>query len=98
MLFRSLTKTCNTHRTDWDKRLYSTLWAYQTAHKVTTNAMPFKLVYSQEAIVPIKLELQFLRVAAQLKMLLEQSLKERMMILNEMDEIRLMAFQTREAI
>ena len=28
----------------------------------------------------------------------EQSLKERMMVLNEMDEIRLMAFQTREAI
>ena len=33
-----------------------------------------------------------------LRMPLEKSLKERMMVLNEMDEIRLLAFQTRETI
>ena len=86
------------HCTDWDKRLHFALWAYRIVHKVTTNATPFKLVYGQEAIIPIKLKLQSLTVAAQLKMPLEQSLKERMMVLNEMDEIRLLAFQTREAI
>ena len=68
------------------------------AHKVTINAMPFKLVYGQEVVIPIELELQSHRVVAQLKMPIEKTFKERMMVLNEMDEIHLVAFQTSEEI
>ena len=57
VIYNILTKTCNVHRTDWDKRLHSALWVYQTSHKVIANATPFKLVYGQEVIIPIELEL-----------------------------------------
>ena len=64
------------------------------AHKVITNASPF----SQEAVIPIELELQSLHVVAQLKRPMEQSMKDRMMTMNEMDKVCLLAFQTREAV
>ncbi|MCO5575353.1 hypothetical protein L7F22_029153 [Adiantum nelumboides] len=47
-----LTKTIEAHRTDWDLKLTSALWAYRTAYKVAINCTPFKMVYGQEAVMP----------------------------------------------
>ena len=40
-----LTKTIFGAGIDWDIELFAALWAYRIAYKVTTNAMPFQLVY-----------------------------------------------------
>jgi len=49
-----LTKIVNANQTDWDQKLFSALWAYQTAYKVTTRHTPFLLVYGTKALLPIK--------------------------------------------
>lgn len=46
---------------NWDFKLLNALWAYRTAYEVTTRLTPFQLVYGQEAILPIELELPSLR-------------------------------------
>jgi hypothetical protein len=40
---------------DRDVMLITTLWAYQTTYKVTTQYTPFELVYSAKPIMPIEL-------------------------------------------
>ena len=48
-----LTKMVNANHTDWDTKLHTALWAYQTAYKVTTKHTPFSLVFGTEALLPI---------------------------------------------
>jgi len=54
ILCKIITKTIQGSNMDWDERLLDALWAYRTAHKVTTKHTPFQLVYGQEAILPIE--------------------------------------------
>ena len=65
---------------------------------MTTRATPFQLVYGQEAILPIEVELKSLRVAAEMKMGEQASLQERLRELEKLDEARLHAFQAREVL
>ena len=58
-----LTKTIVGSLTDWDDKLWATLWAYRIAYKVTIQFTPFHLVYGQDAILPIEFEIPSLRVA-----------------------------------
>ncbi|MCO5564752.1 hypothetical protein L7F22_018420 [Adiantum nelumboides] len=64
-LISVLTKTVEAHRTDWDLKLTSVLWAYRTAYKVAINCTPFKMVYGQEAVMPWEFVILSLRVASQ---------------------------------
>jgi transposase InsO family protein len=57
LLCQILTKTISSSATNWDDKLWSALWAYCTAYKVTTQFTPFQLVYGQEAILPIEFEI-----------------------------------------
>ena len=43
----------NVNHTDWDTKLYATLWAYKSAYKVTTKHTPFSLVFGMEALLPL---------------------------------------------
>lgn len=49
--------------TDWDNKFLDALWAYRIVYKVTTKFTPFQLVYGQETILSIKLELSSLCIA-----------------------------------
>ncbi|MCO5604885.1 hypothetical protein L7F22_059059 [Adiantum nelumboides] len=49
---------------DWDKHLTAALWAYRTSFKVSTQFTPYHLVYGQEALLPIEVEVGSLRVLA----------------------------------
>ena len=48
---------------DRDSKLLNAWWVYRTAYKVTIRFTPFQLVYGQEAILPIDLELLSLQIA-----------------------------------
>ncbi len=45
-LGRLLAKMVNANQNDWDFRLFTAIWAYQIAYKVTTHTTPFELVYA----------------------------------------------------
>ena len=49
----TLTKMVNANRMDWDTKLYATLWAYDTAYKVTTKYTPYSLVFGTETLLPL---------------------------------------------
>jgi len=68
------------------------LWTYRIAYKVTTKQTPFQLVYGQEAILPIELEVQSLRIAMEHRLGGEDSLKERYTMLKKLDETRRQAY------
>ena len=52
-LTRGLTKICNTDKDDWDEKIPAVLWAYKTTYKSSTDQTPFRLVFGQEAVVPL---------------------------------------------
>lgn len=40
-----LNKVISAHKTNWDVKLQSALWAYRTAEKITTRRTPYYMVY-----------------------------------------------------
>ena len=47
----------------WDKHLNAALWAYGTSFRASLGFTPFHLVYGQEALLPIEVELSSLWVS-----------------------------------
>ncbi|MCO5560329.1 hypothetical protein L7F22_013941 [Adiantum nelumboides] len=64
VLCKIITKHVRDRPQDWDKHLTVTLWAYRTSFKVFTQFTPYHLVYGQEALLLIEVELGSLRVLA----------------------------------
>ena len=71
---------------DWDAQIHDALWAYRCAYNVTTKSTPFQLVYGQEAILPIEMELPTLRIAIAERLGDEESLVQRYVTLEKLDE------------
>ena len=59
-----LNKMVSAHKTDWDQKLPSAVHAYNTSVKRTTGKSHFFLVFGQEAIQGVVLEVETLRVMA----------------------------------
>ena len=54
---------------DWAEKLPLALWGYKTS--ILTRETPYSLVYGSETVLPIKVEIQSLRVLAETKVLEE---------------------------
>ena len=54
ILETALKKVCNVDRDDWDLKIPTVLWAYHTTCKRLMGKTLFKLVYGQEAIMPME--------------------------------------------
>jgi hypothetical protein len=59
-----LTKICNVNRDDWDLKVPIVLWVYRMTCNKLTGHTPFKLVYDQEAVVPLECLVPCLHVVA----------------------------------
>jgi hypothetical protein len=46
----------------WHEKLSEALWAHRTSRHVAMKVTPFELVYGQEAVLPVEIGLQSLRV------------------------------------
>ena len=55
---------------DWSKKLPFALWAYRNSFRTSIGATPYSLVYGMEAVLPVEIEMDSLRVA------LEQHISE----------------------
>ena len=57
-----LIKMVSAHKTDWDRKLPSTVHAYNTSEKKTRRKSPYFLVFGQTALHGIEMEVETLRV------------------------------------
>ena len=62
---------------DWAEKLSFGLWGYRTSIRASTKATPYSLVYGSEAMLPIEVEIQSLRVIVETKVLEEDWVKAR---------------------
>jgi hypothetical protein len=49
----------------WHEKLSEALWAHRTSRHIATKVTPFDLIYGQEALLPVEVSLQNLRITGQ---------------------------------
>ena len=76
----------------------SALWAFRTAYKVSIGLTPFKLAYGLEAVVPMEFVVPSLRIAMTEKLLLEDSVQNRLDQLMQLEEDRIQSSYTTSVI
>jgi transposase InsO family protein len=88
-----LNKMVAAHKTDWDIKLHSALWAYRTAEKITTLRTPFYLTYGLDSIVPIEMEIPTERTLIPQRLSESESLQCRLLTITTLEENRLLALE-----
>ena len=89
IICKILTKVVTAHKTDWDKKLASAVYAYNTAYKSTTGRTPYFLVYGQEVLQAIETEVETLRVLAANQGTRTVDLRYRMDAIDQLEEDRM---------
>ncbi|MCO5601992.1 hypothetical protein L7F22_056119 [Adiantum nelumboides] len=85
VLCKIITKHVRDRPQDWDKHLTAALWAYRTSFKVSTQFTPYHLVYGQEALLLIEVELGSLRVLAKDATSSKEKLEKRILDLQRLE-------------
>ena len=86
-----LIKMVAEHKTDWDVKLRSAVWAYHTAQKTTTGRTPFYMVHGCESVLPVEFEVPTFRTLDPRRLPEEESQDIRIANFDELEEGRLMA-------
>jgi hypothetical protein len=74
----------------WHEKLSEALWAHRTSRHGATKVTPFELVYGKEAVLPMEIGLQSLRVTGQGSL----SAKEfHELMMNKIDDVRKSQFK-----
>eukprot|EP00253_Pinus_taeda_P034892 PITA_34892 len=87
-----LTKTIQLHHRNWADKLLEALWAYCITWRNVTGQTPYELVYGKHVLLSIEFQVKTFRTTTQLGMNLNEAQEQRLMQLNELDEIRQDAF------
>jgi hypothetical protein len=65
VLIKIIRKRIKDNLRRWHEKLSKTLWAHRTSRHRATKVTLFELVYGQEAVLPIEVSLQNLRITRQ---------------------------------
>ena len=84
MFCKIITKQVGSHPHTWDQHLNAALWAYQTSFRSSLGFPPFHLIYGQEAILPIEVELASLKIQVVSNLKPREKLKERILQLERL--------------
>ncbi|MCO5579491.1 hypothetical protein L7F22_033346 [Adiantum nelumboides] len=77
----------------WDNFLDGALWAYRTTYKEATEFTPFHLVYGQEALQPIELNIPTMRLHGKAAQRKEEEWTDRLLTLAELEWKREAAYE-----
>jgi hypothetical protein len=62
VLLKIIKKRIKDNPRRWHGKLSEALWAHRTSRHEATKVTPFELVYGQEAVMPVEVSLQNLRI------------------------------------
>ena len=88
ILKNTLTKVCNIQRDDWDQKISVVLWAYRMNCKKLTGQTPFRLMYGQEALIPMDYIVRSLRIDVITEMMNVNAVEEILSQLLHLEEER----------
>ena len=88
-----LEKIVATSRKDWSSKLHEALWAYRTAFKTPIGTTPFKLVYGKSCHLPVELEHKTYWAIKTLNLNYSAAIGNRILDINELEELRLDAYE-----
>ncbi|WZY77754.1 hypothetical protein YC2023_024138 [Brassica napus] len=88
-----LEKTVGISRKDWSRKLDNALWAYRTAYKTPLGTAPFHLLYGKSCHLPVELEHKAAWATKLFNFDIKLAAERRLIQLNELDEIRHLAFE-----
>ena len=63
MIKKILAKIIQQNGRYWHDKLPYALWAYRTSVRIETGATPYSLVYGDEVVIPLEIEIPSLRIA-----------------------------------
>jgi hypothetical protein len=88
-----LTKTVQLHQTDWEEKTSRGLVGIQNYMEKCYGYTPYELVYGKQVLLPIEFQIKTFKIAAKLGLNLSEAQQQRILQLNELDEIHQDALQ-----
>ena len=85
---RIMEKTVSSSMKDWSSKLDDALWAYRTAFKTPIGMSPYRVVFDKPCDLPLELEYKAMRAIKKLNFDLKIAKEERLLQLNELEELR----------
>ncbi|XP_045792014.1 uncharacterized protein LOC123886769 [Trifolium pratense] len=79
---------------NWNKTLNQVLWACRNSPKESTNSTPFRLTYGHDAVLPVEIYLQSIRIQRQMEIPIDHYWSMMFDELVDLDEERLRALDT----
>ncbi|XP_015086953.1 uncharacterized protein LOC107030062 [Solanum pennellii] len=86
-------KAVNANRTNWERKLDDTQWAYQTTFKMSIGMSTYQLVFGKTCYLPTDLEHKALLALMKLNLSWTETANLRLDKVNKMDEFLLRAYE-----